>query len=283
MKRLNFWLCLLICFLAACSSTPRTGDAQPLPEDVPTQAATPEAQENNGSTIEPEASTADSELPAPSTVTAVLSYSQTGGVGGFCNELTVSSDGSYTLSRPCDQFETSGMLENADFNSFQSWVTNLTGFELLFEDNPGSADNLISHLTFKGSGSSEADDVQKQVVFDWVNGLMVRIDSPTVAVPPTPELSALDPAGLCPDISRPALLTVDFESPDLLTLVDPNNQATCQVTLSRLPVGRIAPVTEAIFYPTFNPETETVTVLRLSSNGEQTLLPFTELPAQEQS
>ncbi|MCB0196170.1 MAG: hypothetical protein KDJ65_29735 [Anaerolineae bacterium] len=283
MKRLNCWLCFLMLFLAACSSAPRSGDVQPLPEDVPTQTATLQTQESNTAPAESEAPAADSEITQTSADTTVLSYSQTGGVGGFCNELTIASDGAYTLSRPCDQFETSGMLEDNDFNSFQSWVAHLPDFELMLEDNPGNTDNLISHLTFNGSGDSEADDAQKQVIFDWVNGLMVRIDSPTIEVPPTPELSVLDPAGLCPDITRPALLTINFESPDLLTLVDPDNQATCEMQLSRLPVGRIAPASGSIFYPIFNPETEMVSILRLSNDGEQTLLPFTELPAQEQS
>lgn len=273
-KNLIFLLSFLILLIASCSSnSSQIEDVQPLSENIPTQVATLEAP------TEPEDSAADSQPTSAS----VISFTQIGGARELCNELAIAADGSYTLSRPCDQFEISGTLENSDFNSLQAWFNNLATFQLLIENSSDNPDSPQTNLKFSGNGDIEADDSQQQVIFDWVNGLIIRLDPQDIAVPPTPELSTLDPAGLCPDIARPALITANFEMPDILTLIDPENQTPCEINLSRLPVGRIATASGAIFYPVFNPETETVTVLRLDSNGEQNLLPFTELPAAEQS
>ncbi|MCB0162674.1 MAG: hypothetical protein KDI79_00520 [Anaerolineae bacterium] len=249
----------------------RPDDAQPLAADVPTQVAAPETQPQ---TIEPVVSESSE---------SVIRFSLVGGPNALCNELTIGPDGSYTLARPCQQFEKTGALERADLDSLRAWVENLADFELPFDGDSTSEESEVGNLAFNGAGEIEADEGQKHLIFDWVNGLILRLDPQVVAVPPTPDLSTLNPAGLCPEITRPALLTVDFENPNVLTLVEPESQATCEVNLSRLPVGRIATSVGAIFYPIFEPESETVTVLRLSADGEQQLLPFTQLPAEEQS
>lgn len=262
----------LLLWVTACGpAAQRPDDAQPLAADVPTQAAAPETPTQTG-----EPAAAESSEPA-------LSFSLTGGPNALCNELAVGPDGAYSLARPCQQFEKNGTLERADLDSLRTWVEHLADFELHFEDDSNGGEKLTGNLAFNGAGEIAAEEDQKRMIFDWVNGLILRLDPQDIAVPPTPELTTLDPAGLCPDISRPALLTVDFETPNVLTLVEPETQATCEVNLSRLPVGRMATAVGAIFYPIFEPESKTVTVLRLSADGEQQLLPFTQLPAEEQS
>lgn len=262
----------LLLLMTACSTTAqRPNDAQPLAADVPTQVAAP--------ATPPQAS----EPTAAENSEPVINFSLAGGPNALCNELTLGPDGSFSLARPCQQFEKTGTLEGADLDSLRAWFENLADFELIFDDDSGGGENLVGNLAFNGAGEIEADEGQKQLIFDWVNALILRLDPQVVVVPPTPELSTLDPAGLCPEISRPAILTVDFENPNILTLVEPETQATCEVNLSRLPVGRIATSVGAIFYPIFDPESGTVSVLRLGADGEQHLLPFTQLPADEQS
>ncbi|HRV95122.1 MAG TPA: hypothetical protein P5526_23390 [Anaerolineae bacterium] len=271
-KQLILVIGALLLLATACGpAAQRADDAQPLAADVPTQTAVSETQAQAG-----EAATTESSGP-------VISFSLAGGPNALCNELAIGPDGAYTLARPCQQFEKNGTLERNDLDSLRAWVEHLANFEIQFGDDSKGEEAVTGNLAFNGTGEIEADDGQKQMIFDWINGLILRLDPQEIAVPPTPELTTLDPAGLCPEITRPAILTVDFETPNVLTLVEPETQATCEVNLSRLPVGRIATSVGAIFYPVFDPENETVTVLRIGADGEQHLLPFTQLPAEEQS
>jgi hypothetical protein len=213
--------------------------------------------------------------------TPIVTFNISGGLIGFCDQLTVNPDGSYRLQRLCDQNEVSGTLTQEDRASLQAWSDNLRDFQLAGEDNPGSADSLITSLVFHGRGEAEADERQQQVIFDWASGLIVRLRPQEAEPTPTPLPVAAGPGGLCPEISRPALLTIDVENPDKLFIIDPNNQAHCEIALSPLPTGRIAIAAGEIYYPVFEPESKMVSVLRLKANGERWPLNFTSMPMTE--
>ena len=175
--------------LSACGGTQnRPDDAQPLPEDVPSasvdpppEATPPPAEPVETPTAIP-AETADSssaetstgaETQPPTGASSVVSFKITGGIAGFCDELDINQNGQYTLVSCSQNDPIQGTLDEPDLVSLQAWFENLTGFHLLFEDNPDGADNMVSDLTFTGQGQTEADELQQQVIFDWVNGLIV--------------------------------------------------------------------------------------------------------------
>jgi hypothetical protein len=211
-----------------------------------------------------------------------IQFGANGGIAGFCDSLVVSAAGAYTFARPCRDQVLTGTLAGADLNSLQSWVKSLADFQVSMEDNPGGPDNLSTNLTFNGQGQVEADELQRRVMLDWVTGLAVRLEAQQagVSAPAQPAPPAFQP--LCPAIPRPALVTADFENPNLLVVVDPNSLAACDLTLSRLPAGRIAAAAGSLFYPTYDPETKTVVILRISPDGQQTPLDFTEISAEIQ-
>ena len=298
-NRLNLYsvvlVSMLIVIVSACSSAARrSNDAVSLSQDIPPEPTA--APQVTPLPVEPTAQ-AQPDEPAPPTATAqipgddsqsqvndgpVLVFSLFGGIVGFCDELTVSKNGDYTL-RICDQDEIVGTLAEGDLASLQMWHDNLASFNRTFEDNPGGPDNLVTNFAFNGQGQVETDERQQQVIVDWVSSLAIRLRPQQQAEEvPTPEPVAVGPEGLCPQIPRPALITINFEeNPSTLVLIDPASQATCDIVLSQPPTGRIATAASNIFYPIFDLEAKATIVWRLDSNGQENPLPFTSIPMEE--
>jgi hypothetical protein len=203
-----------------------------------------------------------------------IAFNISGGIAGFCDSLTVSTGGDYVW-QSCNGKSLNGGLEQGDLDVLQPWLTDLTAFQLLFEDNPGGPDNLTRELVFNGTGSTEADEAQKQVIFDWVNGLFIRLRPQAVEAPPTPTPAGIGPDGLCPNVNRPAVIIADFHNPGNLTVMDPNSLVECNVALQQAPSGRIMTASGNIYYPAFDPDTQTITIWQLNPAGEQTPLAFT--------
>lgn len=279
----TFLVLVTLFFLSGCGNTSRSGDIAPV-ATLPPVAAT----EAPGETTIPSQPTAETPAtplsaeptPAPAAGAGpVISFQLSGGIVGFCDELSIAGSGAYVL-RTCRQDEITGTLEPADLELLTAWGQNLASFQLNFEDNPGGPDNLASHLVFEGQGSTEADEAQKQMIFDWVNGLLIRT-RPQAVAPPTPEPLAVGPNGLCPDIARPAVIVIDYERPGGLTLIDPDSRAECDIQFNPPPSGRIITAAGHIFYPVLDQDAQTMTVWRLSPSGEQAPLPFTSVSLAE--
>jgi hypothetical protein len=269
--------------LAACGGLPtRPGDIEPvnLPP-APVTSPEPTSTEPTPTLAEviPESSTAGATTPEtqPDALATIIDFNISGGIVGFCDKLTVSGGGEYVL-QSCQGEEISGVLEEADLNVLQTWYNDLAAFQFTFEDNPGQPDNLASNLVFNGAGSVEVEAQQQQVIFDWVNGLFIRLRPQPVEPPPTPTPPEIGPDGLCPDISRPAMVIANrYDAPGSLIIIDPNNQASCHVLLEPAPSGRIRTAAGNLYYPVFDPDAQTMTIWQLSPGGEKTPLAFTAM------
>lgn len=285
---LKFVICLalLTISLSACGAPPANdiapapvapAAATPLPEPTATPVVAPSEPTPLPPTSPPPEITAVPPTPEaqvqPAAETALI-FTLAGGIVGFCDELTINADGAYTL-QTCQQPEViTGTLDQADLASLTGWTESLASFEFKTEDNPDNPDNLVANLVFNGRGPTEVDEPQRQIIFDWVNGLLVRL-RPQAVAPPTPEPLEIGPEGLCPTIQRPAVLVINYVKPNGLTLIDPNSQATCEFQLDQPPTGRLATAGGTIYYAVFDVEAKTITVWQLKQNGEQTPLTFT--------
>lgn len=279
----QFFTLTLLIILTACGGSARSQDIAPAaPATAAAVVNTPPAETAAPSPAETAAPpTVPAATPAAVAASPVLVFTLSGGIVGFCDELTLDSAGSYRLSRPCaDPAELSGTLAPPDLDSLNGWVQNLAGFQLNFEDNPGGPDNMASALTFTSQGSTSADEAQQRAIFDWANSLLVRI-RPQPAPPPTPEPIVIGPEGLCPDLPRPAALVIDFERPGGIVMLDPDSEASCNFQLSQPPYGRVATAGGKIYYAVYDAEAKTVTVWQLSPNGEETPLAFTAVDMAE--
>jgi hypothetical protein len=270
-------LLLLGAGLSACrDSSAQTGDISPFPGDVVAQATSPAT----AAPADPEADVPPAPEPAQAADGPILTFTISGGPVGFCDELTVMPDGEYRL-RLCDETEITGELSQSDRVSLLAWHQNLADINLAFEDNAGEADPLKAALTFEGQGEVEADERQQQIIYDWVNGLAIRLRPQPLEPTPTPQPVVTGPEGICPGVTRPALLTLNFETPTTLVLVDPGTATTCDIPLNQLPAGRLAAVAGRLFYPVFDPAAKTLTIWQLTPTGEHLPLSFTSLPAEE--
>jgi hypothetical protein len=288
--KINLFLPVItIIVLSACGGVNRSDDIAPVgaataPTATPVPAAALPGEATAPSETPAVMPAPANPTPAAATVPAApaLNFKLSGGIVGFCDDLTLDTTGNYVLRRACAQpAEISGTLTPADFASLNSWVQNLASFQLKSEDNPGGPDNMVMELVFTGQGSTQADQAQQQVILDWVNSLLVRIRPQAVAPPPPPEPLVIGPEGLCPDIKRPAVLVIDFERPGGVIMIDPATQVACNFQLSQPPYGRIATAAGNIYYGNYDPEAKTVTVWQLTPAGQQTPLLFTTVSMEE--
>jgi hypothetical protein len=142
------------------------------------------------------------------------------------------------------------------------------------------ADAMQTELVFKGNGATVPDETQKGVMIDWVNGLVARMQPPppTPAPPPTVQIG---PEGLCPTISRPAMLVDNYESPYKIAAIDPTTLASCDIILPQPPLGRMATAQGSLFFPVFNEIEKTVMVWQLPPNGQPKPLSFTRVVVEQ--
>jgi hypothetical protein len=225
--RLRVLLFVLLLSLTACGDGDRSADVAPLSDNV--------TGDNAQDAVQPITANSGAAAAFDPGATAIT-FQLSGGIVGFCDELTVTAGGEYVLNS-CKHPQTSGVLEPSDRASLKTWVSNLAGFQLRTEDAPNGADLLTTNLSFAGVGAVAAEDAQKQVVYDWANGLVARLQPKPAAAPAdaAAETAGLSD-GLCAEIPRPALLLLNFETPDGLRLMDPATQATCDLSLGHSPV-----------------------------------------------
>jgi hypothetical protein len=255
-------------------------DATALPTEPPVPPTPPEPTSTVPAEVEDSEAEAQAQVDDPAATETVLVFSVIGGVAGLCDELEIKRNGDYLLTI-CGQDIVSGSLAQPDLDSLEVWIDNLVSFQLDLEDNPGGPDNMATGLAFEGRGELEADELQQQVILDWVSGLAVRLRPKPNVEPPTPVPVAVGPDGLCPDVGRPALLAVKYDNPSILTLIDPVASITCDIFLNQPPVGRIATSAGSIYFPVFDLQAKQTTVWQLDPGGNQTPLEFTSLPAEE--
>ncbi len=274
---------LFLLTLTACGGSNRVEDAAPVPEALPasTQPVTPTEPapaESVGSETIPEA---DPATQTPARPPDVVTFNLSGGVIGFCDTLTVDQAGSYVFET-CGEAPLSGTLPPDDLELLQNWSDALAEFEIVREDNSGGPDNMVSELVFRGRGDEAADEVQQQVIFDWVNGLLIQVRPQPVAAPPTPEPTEVPPGGLCPQVKRPAMLLADLEDPSRLILADADAEGEqCDIVLPQLPFGRLVTANGYIYYPALDPDTDTVTVWQLGPDGAHIPLKFTAVTMEQ--
>lgn len=93
---------------------------------------------------------------------ALLSWSREGGIAGYCDTLTVSGDGSYTLES-CKGKSQPGQLSESQAELLQFYAARLEAFEMGKRD-PAVADAMSTTLTFNGVGAAAASDSEQQAV-----------------------------------------------------------------------------------------------------------------------
>ena len=119
----------------------------------------------------------------------VLVWHREGGIAGFCDDLTLFADGSFTAGT-CKGPAKQGTLTAEQQALLEDWLTRLHPFEV-DETDPAVADAMTVQLSFVGEGANaatEADRLALQAFASEVHvGAVMAVD------PTTPTPRALDP------------------------------------------------------------------------------------------
>ena len=242
-------------------------DYSPLHDNVPELMAPAAATRLNS---------AESESMMALQSTPVLTYKVDGGHIGFCDRLIIEADGQYRVDTCRHQDVEVGLLRESDFGSLQAWMQNLAAFSFTVERDGEGADRLRTSLDFYGFGLAEPSSMQQQLMLDWANGLLTRLQPQPVRL--ADSAATAEEVTFCPEIDRPALLAVDPEDPQQLALINPDRLLYCDFTIEHPPIGQIKSAAGHLFFPVSQPETDSVVVWQMTREGTAIPLKFTETP-----
>ncbi len=90
--------------------------------------------------------------------TPVLVWHREGGIAGFCDDLTVTADGSYSVARCMAQSasERTGRLDEEQLRQLNDWVSTFQSFETSEGEHDTFPDAMIVKFTFSGAGTAQA-------------------------------------------------------------------------------------------------------------------------------
>jgi hypothetical protein len=110
---------------------------------------------------------ADEQTQKPAGDDAVLSWSMSGGIAGFCDELFIWPDG--RIRRTTCKFggkEKSGKLGKDDAARVADWVKKFGRITISSSD-PAVNDALSTTLKLRGTGSERPSESDKQKMLEW--------------------------------------------------------------------------------------------------------------------
>lgn len=113
----------------------------------------------------PATATPDSEsqpLPENNENNLVLSWHREGGIAGFCDDVKVFADGSYTVESCRNDPRRTGQLDSAQQAQLLNWVNTFSSFQDGTDPaTPAYPDQMFVKIIFSGTGSTAAtsDDI----------------------------------------------------------------------------------------------------------------------------
>ena len=108
--------------------------------------------------------------------TVLLVWHREGGIVGFCDDLNVNADGSYTIagcgSRPKNQ--RSGQLNASQLQQLTVWATKFQSFDTSRDQGPVAADGMIQAIVFKGMGTAQPGPQDLAAINKFASGLVTQ-------------------------------------------------------------------------------------------------------------
>ena len=115
-----------------------------------------------------------------------LVWHREGGIAGFCDDLTVDVDGSYT-AETCKEQAVMSALTAEEQSRLDEWIGQLQSFEVTQTD-PAVADAMTIKVTFVGQGTGQASEAQRQAIQAFAAEVYTAAIHGTVPTLPTPEV-----------------------------------------------------------------------------------------------
>ncbi|MCA9956758.1 MAG: hypothetical protein KC434_18640, partial [Anaerolineales bacterium] len=93
----------------------------------------------------------------------VLSWHREGGIAGFCDDLTIYTNGRAEATS-CKGTTTQIGLNDAQLNQLYAWLDTFRPFDANQSDPAGAADAMQISLRFNGRGSEDAKDAEQTIL-----------------------------------------------------------------------------------------------------------------------
>ena len=143
----------------------------------------------------------DTPIPFPAN-TPILTWQRTGGIAGFCDDVTVFANGDYTV-KDCKTSSTqTGQLSAAQLTQLTHFVNKVQSFENETGD-PAVADSMSVKITFKGVGSLEPGSEDIATLNNFAALLVIQV-APSVSGSGYPVAVSKARDFLATDLSLPA-------------------------------------------------------------------------------
>jgi hypothetical protein len=110
-----------------------------------------------------------------------FSWHRSGGIAGFCDDLSVSLTGFATASTCKGQKPSNlgfGRLKADQLEQVYSWVDSLKPFEINQSDSPTAADAMSLKVAFVGSGSADASEQDRQALLSLGADVYTTLQKP---------------------------------------------------------------------------------------------------------
>lgn len=195
---------LAVALLAACAAPATQATATPGVQIAPTEtvpALTPTPTEN------------DTPLPFPGD-TPVLVWHREGGIAGFCDDLTVDADGSFTAATCAALPETqrTGQLTAEQLQQLTRWVNKFQSFDTSNGQDATYPDAMTLKVTFKGAGTVQASAEDTAAINDFASLLVAAPPSGSDGDHPQAVLKAREFLATELNLSADDISVVSFES-----------------------------------------------------------------------
>ena len=124
--------------------------------------------------------------PIAATEISVLTWNRSGGIAGFCDEVTVYASGFAKVVNCKGEIETAVFLTETQREQLDGWVKTLKPIEYTQSD-PATADAMTISLFFAGSGAQQADEQTIGLISQFASELAAQAVFNLQAPPETAE------------------------------------------------------------------------------------------------
>jgi hypothetical protein len=103
-----------------------------------------------------------------------LKWDRQGGLAGFCDTLTVATDGTASFGK-CNELEAQAQLTADELAQLNAWARQFSGLVIEDRPAPGTADGLTILLTMSGLGNAQPTEAEQQAIAEWAQTVYTRL------------------------------------------------------------------------------------------------------------
>ncbi len=198
----------------------------------------------------------------------VFTWSRLGGLAGLCDELDIYLTGLVRAGRCDDDTRPTLYLSSADATKLVDWLA-VYATQRLERSDGAVADSLTEVVEIRGQGEQAVDEPGRDALLALAADLFNRLMMPQPEAAPVVEQPGV---GLCPGVSRPALVLYVGTG---FSLTNPLTDETCPIEFPSPLHGLLQAAGTSLYYRTLD-ATGAGVIVRLAAAGRTETLTYTQ-------